>query len=111
MRAFQPPWVVGVSRQDRWSPSEELTLRLTVEAGAYLREVRLHYREADQNRDFRTTALVGGHSGEYVFQVDTRCLDDSYELIYYFEVVDVLGGGSFYPDPFREARYFVCRPE
>jgi hypothetical protein len=70
----------------------------------------LHYREADQNRAFRTATLAGGRSGQYVFEVDPRHLDSAYDLIYYFEVVDVLGGGSFYPNPFKEARYYICRP-
>jgi hypothetical protein len=67
-------------------------------------------READQNVDFRLAALPGGYSGAYTFDINPRWLDPAYDLIWYFEVTDVLGGGSFYPDPFSEARYFVCAP-
>jgi hypothetical protein len=81
-----------------------------LENGEHAREVVLHYREADQNRNFRTERLAAGRSGEYVFDVDTLPLDDNYELIYYFEVVDVFGRGSFYPDPFTDARYRICKP-
>lgn len=51
---------------------------------------------------------VGG--GQYGAEVDTELLDDNYELIYYVEVIDVMGKGSFYPDPFSDARYRICRP-
>ena len=102
--------VTSASGPEVWTPTEKLALHLTLENGRYAREVRLHYREADQNRDFRYSTLACGRSGEYVFEIDPRHLDGAYDLLYYFEVVDVLGGGSFYPDPFRETRYFICRP-
>ena len=73
--------------------------------------MRLHYREADQNREWWTLGQRGGRSGEYTFRVDTTYLDELYDLISYVEVIDVLGSGSFCPDPFAEARYWVCRGE
>ena len=111
VRGFRRPRITQVDGPDVWSPSYELALRVALENGEHVSEVRLHYREADQNRDFRLMKLRGGRSGDYEFRVATRYLDAEYDLIYYFELVDVLGGGSFHPDPFDEARYFVCGPE
>lgn len=110
VRGFRPPFVVQVHGPDTWSPSGELVIRATLKNGACARQVRLHYREADQNREFRLAQVDGGRSGVYEFRLDARSLDVAYELIYYVEVVDVLGDGSFYPDPFKEARYVVCAP-
>ena len=110
-RGFRRPRITFVESPGVWSPSDELELRVALENGEFAREVRLHYREADQNRDFRLMKLRGGRSGDYEFRVATRYLDVGYDLIYYFELVDVLGGGSFHPDPFDEARYFICGPE
>jgi hypothetical protein len=111
VHGFQTPVVSSASGPEVWSPSDKLSFRLTLEDGRYAREVRLRYREADQNREFRMSTLAGGRSGDYVFEIDPRHLDGAYDLMYYFELVDVLGGGSFYPDPFRETRYLICRPQ
>jgi hypothetical protein len=110
VHSFRPPRIVQASGPERWSRGDEIIFRATLEHGEYAREVRLHYREADQNRAFRMAAQPGGRAGEYEFHVDLRYLDDAYELIYYWEVIDVLGGGSFYPDPWTEARYRICPP-
>ena len=109
VRDFRPPRIPEVDGPSSWRSMEKLVFGLVLEDGEYAREVRLHYREADQNREFRLVKLPGGRSGVYEFTIDLQVLDAAYELIYYFELVDVLGGGSFYPDPFKEARYFICK--
>jgi hypothetical protein len=76
----------------------------------FARELVLHYREADQNRNFRSASLVPSSSQNYTFKVDPRHLDANYEVIYYLEVRDRLGSGSFYPDPFSDARYRIIKP-
>jgi hypothetical protein len=110
VRGFQKPRAVTSHGPATWSRAADLIFELTLENGESASEIRLHYREADQNAAFRTAVLDGGRSGLYEFVIAADLLDDAYELIYYFEIVDALGGGSFYPDPLREARYFVSRP-
>lgn len=109
IHGFQPPRVDGLHKPGSWGPDDDLVVRVSLTAGEFAQAVRLHYREADQNRDFSVATLPGGRSGGYVFRIDTRYLDPSYDLLYYVEVVDVRGGGSFYPDPFSGERYFICR--
>lgn len=104
------PVISAASGPATWARGGKITFALTLANGEQTREVILHYREADQNRNFRTMNLTAARSGEYVCEVDTLPLDDNYELIYYFEVLDVLGRGSFYPDPFTDARYRICKP-
>lgn len=111
VRGFRAPRIVRAEGPETWNPSGPFVVRAQVEGGEWARTLRLHYREADQNRAFRVAEMDGGRSGEYVWEVDPRHLDGAYELIYYLEVVDALGGGSFYPDPFTDRRYFVCRPD
>jgi hypothetical protein len=110
VRGFRPPRVVGAVVPNSWSSRHPLSVTISLEEGEFAREVRLHYREADQSRDFRLAALPGGRSGEYAFQIDTTYLDDAYELLVYVEVVDVLDGGTFSPDPFFESRYLIVKP-
>jgi hypothetical protein len=110
VRTFLAPRIINASGPQTWSRDSELTLSATVQNGECAREVRLHYREADQNRAFRMATQPGGRAGDHEFRVDAHYLDDAYELIYYWEIVDVLGGGSFYPDPWSVARYHICPP-
>jgi len=110
VRGFLPPRITRADAPETWSPSRPFVVRALVENGKWAQSLRLYYREADQNRAFQVADLDGGRSGEYVWEVDPRHLDGAYDLIYYLEVVDVLGGGSFYPDPFTDRRCFVCRP-
>jgi hypothetical protein len=92
-----------------WSPERPLVVRTSLESGQFARELRLHYREADQNRDFRVLSLPAGRSGTYGFEIETSLLDTAYDLLFYLEVVDVMGKGTFAPDPFSEARFWVSR--
>jgi len=89
---------------------QELIFQVSLENGEFARELVLHYREADQNRSFRTVSIAAGPAETYTFKVDPRHADGNYEMIYYFEVCDRLGSGSFYPDPFSDARYRIIKP-
>jgi hypothetical protein len=110
VHGFQSPHIESASGPAVWTPSRRLAFRFALARGEYARAVCLHYRVADQNAAFRTVVQAAGRSGGYELEVDPAGLDDAYELIYYFEVLDLMGGGSFFPDPFRDARYYVCRP-
>jgi hypothetical protein len=110
VRGFKTPRIVRSSGPATWSPDQILTFEVELENDAYANEILLHYREADQNRSFRQASIPAGKSGKYTFELDPRHLDGNYELIYYFEVRDRLGSGSFYPDPFSEARYWIVKP-
>ncbi len=109
LEAGPAPTISGVRGPDTWRPGEPLLVAGTLSGGARCAGVRLHYREADQNRPFRVAELPGGRDGRYRWAVDTRLLDPAYDLIYYLEVLDMRGGGSFWPDPFTDARYRICR--
>lgn len=109
VRGFQAPRVVQARGPATWSPTQEMVFEVDLANGEFASELILHYREADQNRNFRSAALAAGESKTYVFKVDPRHLDGDYEVIYYFEVRDRLGSGSFYPDPFTDARYRIIK--
>jgi hypothetical protein len=110
VEGFEAPCITCAGGPATWRPEEALTFTVNLENGAFARELVLHYREADQNRNFRQTTQPAGRSGAYQFTIDPQHLDGNYELIYYFEVRDVTGAGSFYPDPFSEARYSTIKP-
>jgi len=101
---------VEVTAPGRWQRGEMAVFHLTLENPEMAREIRVHYREADQNREFRLLSVSVSRSGDHQIALDTALLDDAYELLVFFEVIDVFGRGHFYPDPFDQARYFVLEP-
>lgn len=110
IRAYQAPRILQATGPATWKPDQKLSFEVTLENEQFARELVLHYREADQNRSFRRLSLPAGHGSIYTFELDPQHLDGNYELIYYFEVCDRLGSGTFYPDPFTEARYRIIKP-
>lgn len=108
---FKAPVITSAEGPITWNPSGSLVFRVDLVNGESARELVLHYREADQNRNFRQAVQPVGKSGKFEFLIDPRYLDGNYELIYYFEVRDRFGSGSFYPDPFSDARYRIIKPE
>ena len=110
LHGFKTPRISKASGPSTWKPEQELIFQVSLENGEFARELVLHYREADQNRSFRTVSVAAGPAETYTFKVDPRHADGNYEMIYYFEVCDRLGSGSFYPDPFSDARYRIIKP-
>jgi len=107
---FQAPDATALSTSGIWSPSQPYTVAIELYHGEFAHCLRLYYREADQNKAWRMIEQPAGRSGSYRFEIDTADLDDAYELLTYVEVCDVLGGGSFAPDPFTDARYRIAKP-
>jgi len=110
VRGYRPPRIIAVRAPVAWTPGQPWEVEVQLADGEWCEALRLHYREADQNRPFRQMTQSAGCSGLFRFAVDTRYLDGNYALIYYVECHDLLGGGSFWPNPFHEARYRVCPP-
>jgi hypothetical protein len=108
---FKMPHITSSAGPTTWNPSNLLTFQVDLDHGEFAQELVLHYREADQNRNFRQATQHAGKSGNFEFVIDPRHLDGNYEIIYYFEVRDVFDKGSFYPDPFSDARYRIIKPE
>ena len=63
VRGYQAPRIHHAAGPERWSRGDELIFRATLENGEYAHEVRLHYREADQNRAFRDGDPAGRPGG------------------------------------------------
>lgn len=110
VRGFKPPAIVEARGPGTWRHGETLQFRTEVKNGEYARKLTLLYREADQNREWRSSSKAVGRSGTFVFQIDSTALDPRYELLYYFELIDAFGQGRMWPDPWNDARYRVARP-
>ena len=108
VRDFTAPRIVSCAGPEHWSRSEPFAVTVELEHPHHARAVRLHVREADQNRVFRRVELQPQGSSRCELSVDTQLLDQSYDLIYYVELVDCCGGGSFWPAPLADRRYVVC---
>jgi hypothetical protein len=67
--------------------------------------VRLHYRTLDPQS--KETVLEEPASPEVHFTIPGSDLTGTWDLFYYFEVLNAEGSGWFEPDPFGGAPYFT----
>lgn len=110
VRNFRRPAIARISGPETWNARGKLRFSAEVRNGEFADTLILYYREADQNKDFRTASVPIKKSGTYTIEIDPTPLDPNYEIIYYFELTNRLGSGTFAPDPFSDARYKTLRP-
>ena len=106
---FREPRVIEHERVTSHSASKPLALSLSVADGSRPTDVWLHYRHVDQNADFGVIAMEDNGGGEYSAIVPATDFDSNFDEMYYFELVDQFGNGSFYPDAFTNGRYYVIK--
>ena len=103
----RPPMVIEHERVASHSSSNPLTLSLKVDSDRNPPDVLLHYRTVEQNADFRAVAMGRTSDGEFSATIPATDFVPNFDEMYYFELVDQFGNGTFYPDPFTGGRYFV----
>ena len=86
-----------------------MTLSLKVDDDLDLADVWLHYRTVDQNADFKVISMEKEDDKKYSGTIPASDFDPIFDEMYYFELVDKFGNGSFYPDPFTGGRYYVIK--
>jgi hypothetical protein len=106
---FRAPEVVEHTRITSHSASGPLTLGLRVDDDSDMADVWLHYRAVDQNAEFRVKPMEKNGDGEYTAVIPASDFDPNFDEMYYFELVDRFGSGSFYPDAFTAGRYYVIK--
>ena len=84
---------------------KSLTLRLNISAPAHIDRVRLCYRPVDQLADFKSIEHPPGEP----FTIPGNEISDSWDLMYYFEVLNDHKGGWFQPDPSAQTPYYVVK--
>jgi hypothetical protein len=108
-RSFPPPH----ARKPAKGPSIGHTPPSSIQAGMPLnlevqclpqpRSVRLHYRVVNQLGHWKEMEAAPGVG----FSIPAEDIQDRWDLMYYFEVIDDRQFGWFYPDPLQETPYFV----
>ena len=82
----------------------ELKVRITPAAGAAT--VRLHYRPVNQQARFKT---LENKAGDASFTIPAEEVPASWDLMYYFEILNAGGTGWFQPDPYVATPYYVVK--
>jgi hypothetical protein len=80
-----------------------LSLEVQVSGAPKIRTVRLHYRAVNQMTAFKMLEAAPGAK----FTIPAEDIQDRWDLMYYFEVIDDQQAGWFHPDPLRETPYYV----
>ncbi len=91
------------SHQSDWP----VTLTVKVDNEVPILGVKLYYKKIVQKERTKTIWMKKDEKGVYVGTIPDSELSPLYDILYYFEVLDEFGNGSFYPDPFIKGRYFV----
>jgi hypothetical protein len=88
------------------TPSDQpLMVTLHIAAPKQVTLVRLHYRTLDPQA--KEVVIEEPPAAEVHFTIPGSELTGSWDLFYYFEVLNREGSGWFEPDPFAAAPYFV----
>jgi len=108
-RTYPPPHAMKPARRpsiQHAPPSSvkaALPLTLELQCSPAPRAVRLHYRPVNQLVPWKEIEAAPGQK----FSIPAADIQDRWDLMYYFEVVDDMQFGWFYPDPLVEKPYFV----
>jgi hypothetical protein len=87
-------------------PGKALQLSVAIRDQSPLASVTLHYRHLTQEEDYRIVELtLAGGKGTALIPGDF--VIPRYDLQYFFEAVDSMGNGSFYPNPDTAPPYVV----
>jgi hypothetical protein len=83
----------------------DLKVALQVSGAPKASRVRLHYRAVNHLVPFKMLEEAPG----VPFTIPAFDIQDKWDLMYYFEVIDESGGGWFQPEPLRETPYYVVK--
>jgi len=78
-------------------------LTLSLQVAGKPKSVRLYYRPVNQLASFKMLEAAPGAK----FTIPGADIQDHWDLMYYFEVIDDRNAGWFHPDPLRETPYYV----
>lgn len=84
---------------------QPLTLNLQIANAAHINRVRLYYRPVNQLASFKMIEKPVGEA----FTVPGNDISSSWDLMYYFEVLNDRKGGWFQPDPSIATPYYVVK--
>ena len=84
---------------------QSLTLALQVGNTAHISHVRLYYRPVNQLAQFKIIEKPVGEA----FTIPGNDISGSWDVMYYFEVLNDHKGGWFQPDPVTATPYYVVR--
>ena len=93
------------------APAEKpLTVTAEVRDPSGVKSVRLRYRSVNQYQDYQTLEMrPTGRKDEYTGVIPAEHVVPKWDLMYFIEVIDILGNGKIYPDLEKETPYIVVR--
>lgn len=91
-------------------PGQPLRIVAEVADPSGIQWVRLRYRGLSQHQDFQLlTMLPTGNGNEYEATIPGDQIEQRFDFMYFFEVMDNAGNGKIYPDLARETPYVVVK--
>ena len=111
VRATKPslPVVTFVPRQSQpATPGQDYPVQVKVAALAGVKWIHLRYRQVNQKENYQSVDMVlDAQTGLYKASIPASFIDPHWDLMYFVEIVDLLGNGRMYPDAEVETPYLV----
>ncbi|RAJ10254.1 hypothetical protein LV92_03003 [Arenibacter echinorum] len=90
--------------------NHDINIAASIKAPSGIKWARLRYRPVNQHLDFKTLNMERrGESGEFLGIVPSSQIDQRFDLMYFFEVMDNEGNGFIYPDLDLETPYITIQ--
>ncbi len=87
-----------------------ITVKVTVNAPAGVKWVRLRYRAVNQDQDYQTLEMrPTGEEDTYQAVVPASQINSTWDFMYLIEMMDNKGNGSIYPDLNKETPYIFVK--
>ena len=91
-------------------PGQPLRVSAPVVDAAAVRSLRLRYRHVTQFEDYATLEMLPvGEPGEFAATIPGEFIVPEWDLMYFFEIVDVQGNGMNRPDVLKGLPYVIVK--
>lgn len=92
-----------------WEPGKDLPIKVKVADPSGIKRVTLYYRQTRQALQYSVVNMSGDGAGNFSAVVPGYMLTKEFDFMYYFEAIDKVGNGIFYPDPDIEDPHLIVK--
>jgi len=103
-----PPDVVHDPVRE-WDPGKPLEIKAKISDQSLIERVLLYYRPTRQAMEYSVATMEPKGEALYSTTIPGEAFTTEFDLIYYFEAIDVYGNGIFYPDQEKEDPHIVIK--
>ena len=86
---------------------ENLEIKIKVKGEQEIKWVRLRHRPVNQTLDYDTIPMTKSGEDTFTATISKEAINPTFDFMYFFEIMDITGSGTMYPDFNKEAPYII----